>query len=63
MINPLFSKLVCENPPIDYALTIDQGKEITGYNYFPNIDYCIETSIDIAAWFEESLNGDAIPIK
>ena len=51
------------NPPSYYAMTIDDVEEITGYNYFPNIDETIETSIDIAAWFEESLNGDAIPIK
>jgi endonuclease G len=46
-----------------YALSVDQLEEITGYNYFPNIDESIESSYNEDEWFKEVLNGDATPIK
>ena len=51
------------NPPSYYAISVDELEEITGYNYFSNIDESIESSFDKDAWFKNSLNGDATPIN
>ena len=51
------------NPPSYYAMSIDDLEQITGYNYFPNIDDVIEASYKESDWFKESLDGNATPIK
>lgn len=51
------------NPPSYYAMSVNDLEEITGYNYFPNIDEVVESTYSENDWFKESLDGNTTPIK
>ena len=50
--------------PLDsYAMSVDDLEELTGIDFFPNIDQGLEASYDVAQWFSEYDEGTVKPIK
>jgi endonuclease G len=63
MIGFLMANKKLTKPLDSYALSIDEIEELTGLDYFPNIDQSLEGDIDVAQWFSEYDEGTVKPIK
>jgi len=50
--------------PVDnYAISIKELEEISGMEFFPNMDKSLKSSYDVTEWFSEYDEGTVMPIK